>query len=70
MARSTYIYLLYQRMDACLIVIGAFTVKYEMNDWIKTHIGPGYMYKRMKDGDPSYKSEFMIPEVYDECLKG
>ena len=28
------------------------------------------MYKRMRDGDPSYKSEFMIPEVYDECLKG
>ena len=57
-------------MDARLIVIGAFTVKREMNDWIKIHIGPEYMYKRMKDGDPSYKSEFMIPEVYDECLKG
>ena len=57
-------------MDARLIVIGAFTVKREMNDWIKTHIGPEYMYKRMRDGDPSYKSEFMIPEVYDECLKG
>jgi len=70
MARSTYIYLLYQRIDARLIVIGAFTVKREMNDWIKTHIGPVYMYKRMKDGDPSYKSEFMKPEVYEECLKG
>ena len=51
-------------------MIGAFTVKREMNDWVRKHIGPGYMYKRMRDGDPSYKSEFMIPEVYDECLKG
>lgn len=66
MTRSTYIYLLYQRMDTRLIVIGAFTVKREMDNWIKTHIGPEYMYKRMKDGDPSYKSEFMIPEVYGE----
>ena len=66
MARSTYIYLLYQRIDAHLIAIGAFTVKREMNDWIKTHIGPEYMYKRMKDGDPSYKSEFMNLEVYGE----
>ena len=70
MARSTYIYLLYQQIDARLKVIGAFTVKREMNDWVRKHIGPGYMYKRMRDGDPSYKSEFMIPEVYDECLKG
>lgn len=53
-------------MDTRLIVIGAFTVKREMDNWIKTHIGPEYMYKRMKDGDPSYKSEFMNPEVYGE----
>ena len=66
MARSTYIYLLYQRMDTHLKVIGAFTVKYEMNNWIRKHIGPGYLYKRMRDGEPDYKSEWMIPEVYDE----
>lgn len=66
MARSTYIYLLYQRIGTRLIVIGAFTVKYEMIDWVRKHIGPGYMYKRMRDGEPDYKSELMIPEVYDE----
>ena len=66
MARSTYIYLLYQRMDTRLKVIGAFTVKYEMNDWVRKHIGPRYLYKRMRDGEPDYKSEWMIPEVYDE----
>ena len=53
-------------MDTHLKVIGAFTVKYEMNDWVRKHIGPRYLYKRMRDGEPDYKSEWMIPEVYDE----
>lgn len=66
MARSTYIYLLYQKVDTRLKVIGAFTVKHEMNDWVKSHIGPGYLYRRLYDGAPGYESKLLIPEVYDE----
>jgi hypothetical protein len=60
MARSTYIYLLYRlypNTDPKLI--GAFTVKYEMANYVEDHpeLEDKYECKRLKDGDPTYEPE-------------
>jgi hypothetical protein len=59
MARSSTIYLVMQHG----IPIAAFTVKWEMNAWIKRNPGCCYRRFRMKDGDYGYSLEDKSPVV-------
>jgi len=74
MARSTYIYLLYKRLFAkgtniqCTVLVGGFTVKYEMENYVKKNPGFTYLYRRLKDGDPGYFNGFELMNVIiDDC---
>lgn len=53
MARSTYIYLILDglRNDR---VVGAFTVKHEMEAYMKRYKEAGFYAVRFRDGDPAY----------------
>ena len=61
MARSSYIYTLFEWSGVSWELKGAFTVKYEMENFVKEHKDDRYIFIRLKDGDPSY--ELKIEEV-------